>query len=126
MVAVRLQRLARDKDAVMVVREGERHGNSHTALAALRLLVEPAADGFVAAAPGSGAAWAGPRTVRVHIEKGGAPRVAVVTVGLALPHRLRPHWAVRDRRARSSGGRRSLGGRTQRPRCASPDWPKPR
>jgi hypothetical protein len=129
-VAVRLQRLARDKDAVVVLRAADRSSGASVPLcpralphAALTLTVRPDPTGFLAAAPGSGAAWPGPRTVRVHIEKGGAPRAAVVTVGLALPHRLRPHWAVRDRRARSSGGRRSLGGRTQRPRCASPDWP---
>jgi hypothetical protein len=126
-VAVRLQRLARDKDAALVLR-AQGHGRTgaqavepHLSCAAVRLCVRAAADGFVAAAPGSGAAWPGPRTVRVHIEKGGAPRAAEVNVGHDLPHRLRPHWAVRDRRARSGGGPR--GGHPQRPRCASPDWP---
>ena len=55
------------------------------------------------------------------VEKGGAPRAAEVSVGLAMPHRLRPHWAVRDRRPGSSG--RSISGRGQRERVATPDWP---
>ena len=119
-VAVRLQRLARDKDAVLVVRET---GADATFGAALRLSVRASASGFIPAVPGSGAAWPGPRTVRVTIEKGGAPRAAEVSVGAPLPHRLRPHWAVRDRRGEPAAGRRSLGGRGQRQRAAQPDWP---
>jgi hypothetical protein len=133
-VAIRLQRLARDKDAALVMREtggaGERgsgevggasrgHPVSPSPGIALVLHVEPAADGFVPALPGSGAAWPGPRTVRVLIEKGGAPRAAEVPVGFALPHRLRPHWAVRDRRP----GARAGAGRSRRRRAAEPDRP---
>ena len=114
-VAVRLQRLASDNDAVLVVR------GARPPLAALILGVAPAADGFVPALPGAGFAWPGPRSVRVTIEKGGAPRAAEVKVGIGLPDRLRPHWAVRDRRAGHSA--RSTGGRTQRRRAAQPDWP---
>jgi hypothetical protein len=127
-VALRLQRLARDKYAALVVRrsdgpaagrEGFRSDSIHPAI---RLSVCPSADGFVPAVPGTGAAWPGPRTVRVTILKGGAPRAAEVAVGIALPHRLRPHWAVRDRRAGSSSA--GLAGRGQRARVATPDWPQ--
>ena len=133
MVALRLQRLARDKDAVLVIRGARRHGGTAAQAgaarapappcpgAALLLHVTPAADGFVPAVPGSGAAWPGPRTIRVDIVKGGAPRAAEVVVGSALPHRLRPHWAVRDRRP--GAGSRSNSGRGQRPRAGTPDWP---
>ncbi|HWO88642.1 MAG TPA: hypothetical protein VNL98_05790 [Gemmatimonadales bacterium] len=147
-VLVRLQRLAADKDAALVVREAarrycgmavsesdvptaDRARHPLTALppyrltAHLRLHVSPDASGFLAAAPGSGAAWPGPRTVRVTIEKGGAPRAAEVKVGTNLPYRLRPHWEVRDRRARLAP-RGSLGGRGQRRRAAQPDWPEQR
>jgi len=139
-VAIRLQRLARDKDTVLLVREARpphrvllpaRDGTVASAPAptagygaALRLSVRPCASGFVPAVPGGGGAWPGPRTVQVSIEKGGAPCAAEVAVGLALPHRLRPHWAVRDRRPGASG--RSLSGRGQRERAATPDWPDPR
>ncbi|MDP3773956.1 MAG: hypothetical protein Q8Q85_06775 [Gemmatimonadales bacterium] len=121
-VAVRLQRLARDKDTALVVRgrtaagedvPGARRSehlrgaarrdpgrpSARTPFAALVLTVRPRADtaGFV---PGlSGGAWPAPRTLRITIEKGGAPRVVEVPLGFVLPHRLRPHWAVRDRRA---------------------------
>jgi len=134
-IAVRLQRLASDKDSALVVRgrevrvvEGVRGvagpASARPPLAALILSVEPAADGFVPAVPGAGFAWPGPRTVRVTIEKGGAPRAAEVKVGIGLPDRLRPHWAVPDRRSgRSAGG---TGGRTQRRRAAQPAWPAPR
>jgi len=168
-VAVRLQRLARDKDAVLLIREAqvrvlsvggrEERGDAQAAVgerqarrraeastpgaqpgappglrerkaaaspvfgAALRLSVRASASGFLPAVPGSGAAWPGPRTVRVTIEKGGAPRAAEVPVGAPLPHRLRPHWAVRDRRGEPAAGRRSLSGRGQRQRAAQPDWP---
>ena len=164
-VAVRLQRLARDKDAALVVREtgvpadrrtgvpayqrtdgpveGRRgaaaagcgtpsydrspplfHGAAPaTYSAAVCLRVRASPSGFVPAAPGSGAAWPGPRTVRVTIEKGGAPRAAEVPVGAPLPHRLRPHWAVRDRRGEPAGGSRSLAGRGPRLRAAQPDRP---
>jgi hypothetical protein len=114
-VAVRLQRLAADKDSALVVR------GTRPPLAALILGVEPAEDGFVPALPGAGFAWPGPRTVRVTIEKGGAPRAAEVKVGIGLPDRLRPHWTVRDRRAGHSAA--GTGGRTQRRRAAQPDWP---
>ncbi len=187
-VAVRLQRLARDKDAVLVVREAGGRTDGRTGVpaysrtggreerecrpdagrrasaagrptgegrrsrdaapahagaavpvppyagtpvrpvfgAAVRLSVRASASGFIPAVPGSGAAWPGPRTVRVTIEKGGAPRAAEVSVGAPLPHRLRPHWAVRDRRGEPAAGRRSLSGRGQRQRAAQPDWPAPR
>ena len=176
-VAVRLQRLARDKDAALVVREagvrtpqfggreergdagrrpapcvpsdgrsppsprddapartagvppGQRERNAAAATphgatvpgAALVLSVHSAQDGFIPAAPGSGAAWPAPRPVRIVIEKGGAPRAAEVSVGDPLPHRLRPHWAVRDRRGGRPGG--GVSGRTQRQRAAQPDRP---
>jgi hypothetical protein len=149
-VAVRLQRLARDKDAVLVIRDaqGHRRTDAQTQVtvdgreqrgdagqrptvsaahnpsvfgAALALSVRPAEGGFIPAAPGSGAAWPAPRPVRVLIEKGGAPRAAEVSVGAPLPHRLRPHWAVRDRRAGRPGG--GISGRTRRQRAAQPDWP---
>ena len=142
-VAVRLQRLARDKDAALVVRgasvrplsgEGrEERGdagrqsaasathNLSVFGAALALSVRPAEGGFIPTAPGSGAAWPAPRPVRVVVEKGGAPRAAEVSVGAPLPHRLCPHWAVRDRRAGRPGG--GISGRTQRQRAAQPDWP---
>jgi len=160
-VAVRLQRLARDKDAALVIRghggtgarahgrtgarahggTGARaHGEEEAAAgerttprfadaapatygASVRLRVRASAFGFIPAAPGSGAAWPGPRTVQVTIEKGGAPRAAEVSVGAPLPHRLRPHWAVRDRRGEPAGGNRSLAGRGQRLRAAQPSWP---
>jgi hypothetical protein len=123
-VAVRLQRLARDKDAVLVVRDGKtgRREDGHGVYRpSVRLSVFPSSTGFIPAVPSSGAAWPGPRTISVSIEKGGAPRAAEVHVGLALPHRLRPHWAVRDRRPGAGG--RSISGRGQRPRAGTPDWP---
>lgn len=148
-VAVRLQRLARDKDAVLVIREVARRPDAQKPRgagaidgreergdgappraaapavfgAAVRLAVRASASGFIPAVPGSGAAWPGPRTVRVTIEKGGAPRAAEVSVGAPLPHRLRPHWTVRDRRGEPAAGRRSLSGRGQRHRAAQADWP---
>ena len=170
-VAVRLQRLARDKDTVLVVREGDgrtgtqAHGGTETEAgqrghpwsaesdspqapfsappglrerkaaasahgaapstygASVRLRVRASAADFLPAVPGPGAAWPGPRGVQVTLEKGGAPRAAEVPVGAPLPHRLRPHWAVRDRRGEPASGRRSLSGRGQRPRAARPDWP---
>jgi recA bacterial DNA recombination protein len=128
-VAVRLQRLARDKDAALVIRraDGRTGGRAEelhadTIRPSVRLSVCPSTDGFVPAIPGPGAAWPGPRTVRVTTLKGGAPRAAEVELELALPHRLRPHWAVRDRRAGASS--RSLAGRGQRVRAATPDWPE--
>ena len=126
-VAVRLQRLARDKNCVLVVRGHSRtDAQPHSAVysASVRLCVGAADTGFIPAVPGSGAAWPGPRKIRVSIGKGGAPRAAEVSVGLALPHRLRPHWAVRDRRP--GAGSRSISGRGQRPRAATPDWPEER
>jgi len=182
-VAVRLQRLARDKDAVLVVREATREGVAAgerrvrwraeastygaqpgvppdpreqqaaaptcsepsdgrsppfrrdtvptraadapaTYGASVRLCVRASPSGFIPAAPGSGAAWPAPRPVRVTIEKGGAPRAAEVSVGDPLPHRLRPHWAVRDRRGEPAAGQRSRSGWAQRPRAARPDWPE--
>jgi recombination protein RecA len=150
-VAVRLQRLARDKDAVLVVRETGGRADERTsgpaqsgaALAprehktaasapgaapaiygaSVRLRVRASPSSFLPAVPGPGAAWPGPRGVKVTLEKGGAPRAAEVPVGAPLPYRLRPHWAVRDRRGEPTGGRRSLSGRGQRPRAARPDWP---
>jgi hypothetical protein len=166
-VAVRLQRLARDKDAVLVVREtsgradertsgpadrrtdAQAHGrpgaqghrraesvaeerrataparNAATSTygASVRLGVRASPAGFLPAVPGPGAAWPGARSVKITLEKGGAPRAAEVPVGAPLPHRLRPHWAVRDRRGEPAGGQRSLSGRGQRPRAAPPDWP---
>lgn len=121
-VAVRLQRLARDKNAALVIRGTGGRGYRGTKVTgraslgppvprslciALVLRVCASADGFVPALPGSGAAWPGPRTVRVTLEKGGAPRAAEVELDVVLPHRLRPHWAVRDRRAygRRAGAR---------------------
>jgi hypothetical protein len=142
-VAVRLQRLARDKDAVLVVREASGQADERTGApayrrtvavsardtasatygASVRLCVRASAADFLPAVPGPGAAWPGPRGVKVTLEKGGAPRAAEVPVRASLPHRLRPHWAVRDRRGEPAGGRRSLSGRGQRPRAARPDWP---
>lgn len=128
-VALRLQRLARDKYAVLAVRRAGAQADGRsgkfsadTIHPVCRLSVCSSGGGFVPAIPGSGAAWPGPRTVRVTILKGGAPRAAEVAVGLALPHRLRPHWAVRDRRAGSSSP--GLAGRGQRARVATPDWPQ--
>ena len=186
-VAVRLQRLARDKDAVLVVREATRNAGMQTPGhhvmttegreerggagrppapcersepsdgrsppspraaapsftpgappdpreqqaaapatygASVRLCVRASPSGFIPAAPGSGAAWPAPRPIRVTIEKGGAPRAAEVSVGDPLPHRLRPHWAVRDRRGEPAAGQRSRSGQGQRPRAARPDWPE--
>ena len=122
-IAVRLQRLAADKNAALVTRGMQQYGAPVPWCpgAAVILCVRASSSGFLPAVPGSGAAWPGPRTVQVSIEKGGAPRAAEVPVALAVPHRLRPHWAVRDRRAGSSG--RSLSGRGQRERIATPDWP---
>jgi hypothetical protein len=126
-VAVRLQRLAREKDCALLYRGAGGPGGAGTARSAIRscgaallLNVAPDAGGFLAGSPG-GPAWPGPRTVRVTVERGGAPRAAEVYLGLDLPHRLRPHWAVRDRRP---GARtRSAAGRGQRRRAAEPDWP---
>lgn len=122
-IAVRLQRLAMDKNAVLMDRRtaGPTDRRTGGMSPSVRLSVRPSESGFVPALPGSGAAWPGPRTVQVSIEKGGAPRAAEVPLALALPHRLRPHWAVRDRRPGSSG--RSISGRGQRERAATPDWP---
>jgi hypothetical protein len=121
-VAVRLQRLARDKNCALTVRRSD--GRTVGSFCpSVRLTVRPSIDGFIPAVPGSGAAWPGPRTVRVTIEKGGAPRAAEVTLGTDLPDRLRPHWTVRDRRAGRTAGT-SASGRTQRRRAAQPDWPE--
>ncbi|HXY19701.1 MAG TPA: hypothetical protein VEH83_06855 [Gemmatimonadales bacterium] len=114
-VAVRLQRLAHDKDSALVVRvtqaagRQDRSGYQTSAYgAAMVLAVEPAArsPGFVPALPGWGGAWPAARRLRVTTLKGGAPRAAEVTVGVPLPDRLRPHWAVRDRRAPERTDRR--------------------
>jgi len=143
-VALRLQRLARDKDTALVVRgrtaalrsdgpglaglgpDSARLGDPRARprrppFAALVLSVQPRDSGFVSGL--SGGAWPAPRTLQVTIEKGGAPRAVEVPLGFVLPHRLRPHWAVRDRRAGATAGR-SLAGRGQRPRAAQPDWPE--
>lgn len=108
-VGRRLQLLARDKHSVLVVRPrtgapAHRRTGENVFQASVRLSVCASDCGFVPAIPGAGAAWPGPRTVSVTIEKGGAPRAAEVSLGISLPHRLRPHWAVRDR---SAGGQRS-------------------
>ena len=125
-VAGRLQRLARDKDCALVVRRAQPHGRTgapeHIPGAAVRLCVRARSSDFV---PGfAGGAWPATRTLRITIEKGGAPRVVEVPLGFVLPHRLRPHWAVRDRRA-NAGGSSSRSGRGQRPRAAQPHWPEP-
>jgi len=117
-------RSRRDEHAQGAVRRDRERPSARPPLAALILSVTPAEDGFVPALPGAGFAWPGPRTVRVTIEKGGAPRAAEVKVGIGLPDRLRPHWAVPDRRPGRSAG--STGGRTQRRRVAQPDWPAER
>ena len=115
-VAVRLQRLAHDKDSALVVRvaptgvtpvaqtarrQGGGGSRSPGFGAAVVLAVEPSArgSGFVPALSGWGGAWPAARRLRVTTLKGGAPRAAEVVVGIPLPDRLRPHWAVRDRRA---------------------------
>jgi len=114
-VAVRLQRLAHDKDVALVVRVAqtarrqERSGYQTSAYgAAVVLAVGPTAcgTGFVPALSGWGGAWPAARTLRVTTLKGGAPRAAEVVVGVPLPDRLRPHWAVRDRRAPQRADRR--------------------
>ena len=111
-VAVRLQRLAHDKDTALVIREagtGARgHGGTGTATgygASVRLSV-CASGSFVPALSGWGGAWPAARRLRVTTLKGGAPRAAEVIVGIPLPDRLRPHWAVRDRRAPQRADRR--------------------
>ena len=112
-IGLRLQRLARDKDCVLIVRPAQKSPTPSTPAtpavyhAAVRLHVCPSDTGFIPAIPGSGAAWPGSRTIQVSIEKGGAPRAAEVSLGISLPHRLRPHWAVRDRRSGNRSGRRS-------------------
>jgi recA bacterial DNA recombination protein len=121
-VAVRLQRLAHDRDCALIVRVAQtattvaqtarRQGGSGSQTsaygAAVVLAVEPSrrGSGFVAALPGWGGAWPAARTLHVTTLKGGAPRAAEVVVGVPLPDRLRPHWAVRDRRAPERAGRR--------------------
>jgi hypothetical protein len=115
-VAVRLQRLAHDKDSALVVRVAQtarRHVAGGSQLpaygAAVMLAVESLAraPSFVPALPGWGGAWPAARTLRISILKGGAPRAAEVVVGCPLPDRLRPHWAVRDRRAPARADRRA-------------------
>jgi len=114
-VAVRLQRLAHDKDCALVVRvvqTARRQAGSSSPLpaygAAVALAVEAPAHspGFIPALPGWGGAWPAARTLRVTTLKGGAPRAAEVVVGVPLPDRLRPHWAVCDRRAPQRADRR--------------------
>jgi hypothetical protein len=122
-IAVRLQRLAHDKDSALVVRVAQTHtmpvaqtarrqGGSGSQLpgygAAVVLEVEPplSGAGFVPALAGWGGVWPAPRRLRVTTLKGGAPRAAEVVVGSPLPDRLRPHWAVRDRRAPERADRR--------------------
>jgi len=108
-VAVRLQRLAHDKDTALVMRVAqtragtEARGHRGTEVptgygASVRLCV-CASGSFIPALAGWGGAWPAARTLRVTTLKGGAPRAAEVVVGVPLPDRLRPHWAVRDRRA---------------------------
>jgi RecA DNA recombination protein len=115
-VAVRLQRLAHDKDTALVIREAplrtrpdaRTHGRAEPVGygASVRLCVGASDSGFVPALPGWGGAWPATRTLRVTTLKGGAPRAAEVLVGVPLPDRLRPHWAVRDRRAPERADRR--------------------
>jgi len=122
-IAVRLQRLAHDKDCALVVRVAQTAmmpvaqtprrqvaGSSQLPAfgAAVVLTVEAPAhgSGFVPALAGWGGVWPAPRTLRVTTLKGGAPRAAEVVVGSPLPDRLRPHWAVRDRRAPQRADRR--------------------
>jgi len=121
-VAVRLQRLAHDKDTALVLRVAQaptpvaqtarRQVASGSQLpgygAAVVLAVEPAVrePGFIPALSGWGGAWPEARRLRVTTLKGGAPRAAEVAVGIPLPDRLRPHWAVRDRRAAERADRR--------------------
>ena len=116
-IAVRLQRLAHDKDTALVVRVAQtasRQGVRGLQLpgygAAVVLEVEPPVRGaaFVPALAGWGGVWPAPRRLRVTTLKGGAPRAAEVVVGSPLPDRLRPHWAVRDRRAPERADRRAL------------------
>jgi hypothetical protein len=115
-VAVRLQRLARDKDSALVIRVAQTArrqvagGSQLPAYGApVVLSVESLSrsPGFVPALPGWGGAWPAARTLRVSFLKGGAPRAAEVVVGCPLPDRLRPHWAVRDRRAPARADRRA-------------------
>jgi hypothetical protein len=114
-IAVRLQRLAHDKDTALVVRVAQtagRQAGGGSPLpaygAAVVLEVEPPVRGagFVPALAGWGGVWPAPRTLRVTTLKGGAPRAAEVVVGSPLPDRLHPHWAVRDRRAPQRADRR--------------------
>jgi hypothetical protein len=116
-VAVRLQRLAHDKDTALVIREasatggtdGRTHGRTEMTAnygASVRLCVCASSSDFVPALAGWGGVWPAPRTLSVTTLKGGAPRAAEVVVGSPLPDRLRPHWAVRDRRAPQRADRR--------------------
>ena len=129
-VAVRLQRLARDKDAALVVREAgdsgtaaQRHGNDNERSFLSPCAAVPLCHAYGAALRLSVRATQHSTTC-VSIEKGGAPRAVEVTLGASLPHRLRPHWAVRDRRGERPG-KRSVSGRGQRPRAGTPHWPEP-
>ena len=133
-VAVRLQRLARDKDCALVVREGgvkkagdggtggQGDGKNNTRSFPYHRPTVPLSPAYGAALRLTVRSSPHQPTIRITIEKGGAPRAAEVTLGAPLPHRLRPHWAVRDRRG--TPGRRSLGGREQRPRAGTPQWPE--
>jgi hypothetical protein len=128
-VAVRLQRLARDKDAALVFREAGDGGIGGQGGRKDHARLFPSHRPPVPLSPAYGAALR--LTVRgtrqsatcVSIEKGGAPRAVEVTLGSSLPHRLRPHWAVRDRRGERTS-RRSISGRGQRLRAATPSWPE--
>jgi len=116
-VAVRLQRLAHDKDTALVIREDQMRGGTDARThgrtdmppnygASVRLSVGASDSGFVPALSGWGGAWPAARRLRVTTLKSGAPRAAEVVVGIPLPDRLRPHWAVRDRRAQARADRR--------------------
>jgi len=108
-IAVRLQRLAHDKDTALVIREAATRERTDAQLsygASVRLCVGASDSGFIPALQGWGGVWPAPRTLRVTTLKGGAPRAAEVVVGSPLPDRLRPHWAVRDRRAPQRADRR--------------------
>jgi hypothetical protein len=116
-VAVRLQRLAHDRDTALVIRDAQAPGRPDARApgareapasygASVRLCVGASDSGFIPALQGWGGAWPAARTLRVTTLKGGAPRAAEVVVGVPLPDRLRPHWAVRDRRAPQRADRR--------------------
>ncbi len=115
-IALRLQRLAHDKDCALIVRVAQLPRRQvasgcqlpeYGAAVALRVESLSRSPGFVPALAGWSGAWPAARTLRVTTLKGGAPRAAEIVVGCPLPDRLRPHWAVRDRRAPERTDRRA-------------------